>query len=70
MAARDMTRKQFKEACKKYGFKSDGFLGYFRLPGGKGSTSVSILNAGSNRRAQLAYLLQENDKAIKREKRS
>ena len=70
MAARDMTEKQFKAACIKHGFKSDGCLGYFRLPGGKGNTNVSILNAGSNRRAQLAYLLKENDKAIKREKKA
>lgn len=57
---RDMTEAQFRAACKRHGFKPQGFLGYYNLPGT--STQVSVLNAGSNRRNQLAYLISEQTK--------
>jgi hypothetical protein len=53
---RDMSKRQFDEACKRYNFIPEGFMGYYKLPSG---VNVSILNAGDNRRAQLAYLIQE-----------
>lgn len=56
---RDMTKEQFRKACEKYGFTSDGFLGYYQIGNGR---SVSIHNAGNNRRKQLAYLIRESNK--------
>jgi len=63
VATRDITKTQFKVACERRGFKSSGFLGYYDIGHG---TSVSVLNAGDNRRARLAYLIQEHDKAERR----
>jgi hypothetical protein len=54
-----MTKAQFDAAIKRYGFEPTGFLGYYRLPAPFSHVSVSVLNAGHNRRAQLAYLLRE-----------
>ena len=54
---RDMTKRQFDEACRRHGFKPEGFLGYHDLGDG---LSVSVLNAGDNRRARLAYLVRES----------
>lgn len=66
-AQRDMTQKQFDEACKRYGFESTGgFMGYYKLAPPCDNVHVSILNAGSNRRAQLAYLIKEQAKSEKR----
>ena len=56
--ARDMTRKQFDDACQRHGFERD-FLGYYRVGGG---LHIYAGNAGSNRRAQLAYLIREKEK--------
>lgn len=53
---RDMTKAQFKAACERYGFKPCGFMGYYALPGH--AVQVSVLNAGRNRRAQLAFLIK------------
>jgi hypothetical protein len=61
MAQRDLTQRQFNEACERYGFKSEGIMGYYRLPV-KTHTCVSVWNAGDKRRAQLAYLIQEMHK--------
>jgi len=55
MSQRDMSKKQFDEACASHGFKAHGFLGYYELPC---KTMVSILNAGNNRRQQVAYLIR------------
>lgn len=60
-AMRDLTQKQFNDACKRHVFIPQGFMGYYQLGGT--STSVSIHNAGTNRRAQLAYLIREHEKA-------
>ncbi len=57
--ARDMTKKQFDEACEKHGFKREGFLGYYKVTD---TLSASILNAGPRRRDQLAYLINARDK--------
>lgn len=57
--ARDMTKGQFREACKRHGFKPAGFMGYYELSGG---VSASLFNAGKRRRDQLAYLIRENEK--------
>lgn len=59
--ARDMSETQFAEACARYGFIREGFMGYYRLPG-PGHTCVSVWNAGERRRDQLAYLIRENEK--------
>lgn len=58
--SRDMTQKQFDDACNRRGFKPAGFMGYYDIGHGR---HVSALNAGSNRRNQLAYLIQESARA-------
>lgn len=59
---RDLTQAQFDAACKRRGFISSGFMGYYDVGH---NTSVSVLNAGHNRRAQLAYLIAQAKKAEK-----
>ena len=59
---RDMTNKQFLAACQRRGFRFQGFMGYVTVARG---VSVSILNAGPNRRAQLAYLIQNAERIEK-----
>lgn len=58
---RDMTETQFAEACARYGFTREGFMGYYRLPGPV-HACVSVWNAGDRRRDQLAYLIKENER--------
>jgi hypothetical protein len=60
--ARDMTQRQFDEACAKLGFvrHSGGLFGYYTLPSPKVNVSVSIRNAGKRRRDQLAYLIKQD----------
>ncbi len=62
---KDMTQREFDKATAKHGLRGEGIMGYyaFDLPGG-GQCCISKLNAGDNRREQLAYLLREKDKAI------
>ncbi len=62
---RDLTAAQFKYRAEKLGFRSDGFLGYWKLSDGR--TSVSVLNAGSRRRDQLRYLIAQDNKNNARE---
>ena len=63
---RDLTTKQFDKACQRHGFTTDGVMGYYRLPGG---VYVSCWNAGANRRARLAYLIEQSTKlAAERER--
>ena len=57
---RDMTKVQFRAACERYGFRPQGVLGYYDVGHG---TSVSVFNAGDNRRARLAYLIHAAEKA-------
>lgn len=64
MERRDMTKRQFNEACKRHGFVPEPFLGYVRL--GDTKTSVSILNCGTSRREQLAYLIERHEEATER----
>lgn len=59
---RDMTKAQFDRECADREFKPQGFLGYYQLPDGCGS--VSVHNAGTRRRSQLAYLIQMHRKAM------
>lgn len=59
MKTRDLTQAQFDKRCKEYGFKPIGFLGYYDISNG---INISILNAGTNRRNQLAYLMRQKDK--------
>lgn len=63
--ARDMTQAQFAEACERYGFKPEGFMGYYRLPGPY-HICISVWNAGKRRRDWLAYLIRESEKAQRR----
>ncbi len=58
-STRDMTKAEFAAACKRNGFVAKGFLGYFQTPSG---VCISALNAGPNRRSQIAYLIRENEK--------
>ena len=59
---RDMSKKQYRSALEKYGFKPTGFMGYYNLPEPCEKISVCSLNAGDNLRARLAYLLREYEK--------
>jgi hypothetical protein len=54
---RDLSSAQFWAACNREGFKPQGFMGYFSLPGT--AACVSICNAGRRRRDQLNYLRRE-----------
>jgi hypothetical protein len=58
--ARDMTKKQFDDACRELGFETHGIMGYYRLPLPKNRVCVSIHNAGKRRRDQLAYLIEQD----------
>jgi hypothetical protein len=58
--ARDMTQKQFDDACAELRFVTHGILGYYVLPSPKGTVCVSIRNAGKRRRDQLAYLIEQD----------
>lgn len=60
---RDLTAAQFRAACAKQGWTFTGFLGYVDVGHG---CHVSHLNAGDNRRAKLAYLQRQADKAADR----
>lgn len=60
--ARDLTEEQFIAAAKKQGFKHD-FFGYWRLAPPHEATSVYRFNAGHRRRAQLVYLMEQQERA-------
>ena len=59
---RDMTERQFQAACERHGFRAVGFMGYYALPP-DGTRHVCALNGGRSRRAMLAYLIRESDRA-------
>jgi hypothetical protein len=65
MSRRDMTTAAFDAALKKHGMERTGFMGYVTVWRGEhgGQSAVYPGNAGSNRRAQLAYLLRAKDQA-------
>ena len=56
--ARDLTAAQFCMALGRHGFESTGFMGYVRLAPPFAHVSVCSFNAGTNRRARLAYLIE------------
>ena len=56
--SKDMTKAQFDKKAREFGFKPEGFMGYYALPV-EPAVCVSVLNAGDSRRARLAYLLKE-----------
>lgn len=60
--SRDMTKAQFKAACNRRGFKSEGFMGYYRLEYEGRQVLVSVWNAGDRGRDQLAYLIRQFEK--------
>lgn len=53
---RDMSYRQFREACERAGFVSTGVMCYYRLAPPVDNTSVCVLNAGDRLRDRLAYL--------------
>ncbi len=55
---RDLSKAQFDAKCKRLGFVPQKVLGYYKLA--NSNTCVSVGNAGPRRRAQLAYLIEEN----------
>jgi len=59
---RDLSEAQLHAKLVKLGFKRGGFVGYYSLPEPCSNTNVSKLNAGTNRRAQLAYMVREFNK--------
>lgn len=63
MSERDLTREQFLARAAAYGWTPQGFMGYFRKEfDGGGAVCVSVFNAGTRRRAQLAHLIQAGNK--------
>jgi len=56
---RDLSRTQFEAALARHGFRREAF-GYVYVGHG---LSVYARNAGENRRAQLAYLIQASERA-------
>ena len=57
---RDLTKAQFRAACKRRGFIAEA-LGFYIVgaAAGGGAVSVYSYNAGRSRRARLAYLIAE-----------
>ena len=64
MGRPDMTGQAFRAACQRRGLVPKGFMGYYAL--GTTPVEVSVLNAGSTRREQLAYLIREHAKAVEK----
>jgi len=62
---RDMSKQQFAEALARYGMREAGFMGYVNINVPGHHIEVSKWNAGDRRRAQLAYLLQNREKAMR-----
>ncbi len=60
--AKDFSKAYFQKRCEHYGFKPEGIMGYYELPSG---VCASVLNVGTRRRTQLAYLLKVEDKHAK-----
>lgn len=59
---KDMTKKQFEEACKRHGFKKNLFLiGYWQIHDGT-HCSVYAPNGGDTYRQKLAYLIKQHDR--------
>ena len=56
MTKRDLSLDQYHYRMSKYGFTTDGFMGYWTLPGT--TRHVSDLNAGDNRRDKIRYMLK------------
>jgi hypothetical protein len=56
----DMTRPQFARECAKRGIRPDLLGWYYVTP----SRLVWARNGGNTRRAQLAYLIREQNRAI------
>ena len=52
---KDISAKRFNTLCQENGFIPEDFWGYYKIGNG---VSVSVLNAGSRRRDQFAYLLE------------
>jgi hypothetical protein len=65
---KDMSVSQFRAALKRHGMRMSELGGFVGMgPFGKCSQAhVYAANAGPNRRAQLAYLLQERDKLVEK----
>lgn len=67
--SRDMSKAAYQAALDKHGIKPTGFMGYMTVYRSEhGSSSVHPGNAGPKRRAQLAYLLREKDRAEREHK--
>lgn len=64
MKVRDMSKRQFREAVARHGFKAEGFMGYYDLGIEGHRCFVSVLNAGNNHRARLAYLLRKREELL------
>ena len=61
---RDLSQAQFDAQIAKLGFKSQGFLGYYDLGLPNQRVCVSVLNAGDQRRDQIAYLKRLRNKKL------
>lgn len=59
---RDLTEAQFRDAAIKQGFTHE-FFGYWRLAAPHQNTSIYRFNAGHRRRAQLVYLMEQQENA-------
>ena len=61
---RDLSQKQLEARLAKSGIvkPSIPFMEYYDVPTNRGLVGISALNAGTRRRDQLAYLLNEQAK--------
>jgi hypothetical protein len=56
---KDFTKRQFDQACIRWGFTPE-LMGYYNVGNG---VCVNVLNAGDKRRDRLDYLIRESKKA-------
>jgi len=68
--AKDMTERQFREACERNGIAPrPDFMGYHQVTGWPEMQGLRVCarNAGSRRRDQLAYLIRCRERALRNE---
>jgi len=69
MKIRDLSEKQFRAAARRSGF-TPAFFGYWSLADPVSNVSVYLLNGGSTRRSQLAYLIEQQNKQEREREKS
>ncbi len=64
MASRDMTKAQFRNACRRRNFIPQGVMGYYNVGGDR---LVSVWNAGPRLRDRLAYLIRMESQWLRKQ---